>query len=34
ADQLADNALMAAGLVKDPTTVIAGMNALVNTLMK
>ena len=34
ADQLADNALMAAGLVKDPSTVIAGMNSLLGSLMK
>jgi TNF receptor-associated protein 1 len=34
ADQLADNALMAAGLVKDPSKVIAGMNSLLSALMK
>ena len=34
ANQLADNALMAAGLIKDPTSVIAGMNSLLGALMK
>lgn len=32
--QLADNALMAAGMIKDPTSVIAGMNSLLGALMK
>lgn len=34
AGQLADNALMAAGLIKDPASVIAGMNSLLGSLMK
>ena len=34
AGQLADNALMAAGLVKDPSVIIAGMNSLLGSLMK
>jgi molecular chaperone HtpG len=34
AGQLADNALMAAGMVKDPSSIIAGMNSLLGSLMK
>ncbi len=34
AGQLADNALMAAGMIKDPSSVIAGMNSLLGSLMK
>jgi molecular chaperone HtpG len=32
--QLTDNALLAAGMVKDPSSVIAGMNSLLGSLMK
>jgi len=34
ANQLADNALLAAGLVKNPAGVVAGMNDLLGSLMK
>ena len=34
AGQLADNALMAAGMVKDPSSIIAGMNSLLGLLIK
>lgn len=34
AGQLADNALMAAGMVKDPSSIIAGMNSLLGSLIK
>ncbi len=34
ANQLADNALLAAGLVKDPSSIISGMNSLLGKLMK
>ncbi len=34
ANQLADNALLAAGLVKNPGSIIAGMNELLGSLMK
>ncbi|MDB4547607.1 molecular chaperone HtpG, partial [Akkermansiaceae bacterium] len=34
ANQLADNALLAAGLVKNPAGVVAGMNELLGSLMK
>jgi len=34
AGQLTDNALLAAGMVKDPSSVIAGMNSLLGSLMK
>jgi len=34
AHQLADNALLAAGMVKNPASVVAGMNDLMGSLMK